>query len=101
MADHTVLVAALRVFADTYNRILLVVDDQEFYDRGDQTDDDGGGSVSGSGRPVVVWAGVGRRVAGVGPAEMDAIRTKVADARAERLNADKLASIKPYSRHGF
>jgi hypothetical protein len=68
------------------------------------SDSGGGRGDSGEvecGRPVVVWAGVGRRTAGVGPTEMDTIRTKVADARAERLNAAKLASIKPYSRHGF
>lgn len=51
------------------------------------------------GRAKVVWAGVGRKEAGVDDFQMAAIRDKVAHARAERLQLQKLESIKPYSWH--
>lgn len=35
---------------------------------------------------------------GLNEAEMASVRRRVADARAERLNAKKLSDIKPYSR---
>jgi len=45
-----------------------------------------------------VGVGVGKGV--VGESEMAQVRRAVCDARAERLQIDKLSSIKPYSRHG-
>ena len=70
LVDHTVLVAALRVFADTYSRILLVVDDQEFYERDGTVDYDvggggggggGGGAAASSGGSGGVGGGSGQR----------------------------------------
>ena len=49
----------------------------------------------------VVWAGIGRRSAGVGEGEMAVIRESVVHERAKRMHIGKLGSIKPYSRHGF
>ena len=49
----------------------------------------------------VVWAGVGRKIAGVGDHEMAMVRDAVAQQRAERLHLTKLESIKPYSHHSF
>ena len=49
--------------------------------------------------PKLVWAGIGRRSRGCGEGEMSVIRNDVAEDRAARLHADKLGSIKPYSRH--
>lgn len=45
----------------------------------------------------LVWVGVGSGV--VGEDEMGRIRKAVVDARADRLNLEKLGSEKPYSRH--
>lgn len=62
----------------------------------------GGGRMDGrpiGGRTQVVWAGVGRKIAGLGDYEMAMVRDQVAEARAGRLHLRKLESIKPYSRH--
>ena len=53
------------------------------------------------GTSKVVWAGIGRRSAGVGEGEMAVIREAVVDSRAERLRISRLRSIKPYSAHGW
>ena len=47
----------------------------------------------GRGSSHVVWAGVGRRSAGVAEGEMAYMRQAVVDARATRLSAQKLSSI--------
>ena len=65
LADHTVLVATLRVFADTYNRILLVVDDQEFYGGGGGGSSDGGSGDGGV--AAVATSGDGGGGGGSGP----------------------------------
>ena len=57
--------------------------------------------TAGRGSSSVVWAGVGRRSAGVGEGEMAVIREAVVDSRAERLRISRLRSIKPYSKHGW
>ena len=57
--------------------------------------------TAGRGSSSVVWAGVGRRSAGVGEGEMAVIREAVVDSRAERLRISRLRSIKPYSAHGW
>jgi hypothetical protein len=57
--------------------------------------------TAGRGSSQVVWAGVGRRSAGVGEGEMAVIREAVADSRAARLRVSRLRSIKPYSAHGW
>jgi hypothetical protein len=57
--------------------------------------------TAGRGSSQVVWAGVGRRSAGVGEGEMAVIREAVVDSRAERLRISRLRSIKPYSAHGW
>ena len=57
--------------------------------------------TAGRGSSSVVWAGVGRRSAGVGEGEMAVIREAVVDSRAERLRISRLRSIKPYSSHGW
>jgi len=62
-------------------------------------DDHGQGKRKGDSK--VVWAGVGRRSAGLGNAEMNEVREAVATARASRLQLDKLQSPKPYSKHGY
>ena len=49
----------------------------------------------------VVWAGIGRRVAGVGEGEMAVLRQAVVDDRAARNRVEKLSGIKPYSAHGW
>ncbi|CAJ1375365.1 unnamed protein product [Effrenium voratum] len=48
-------------------------------------------------RPEVVWAGVG--LGEVGAKEMAEVRQAVLAARSERLQIEKLGSVKPYSRH--
>jgi len=57
--------------------------------------------LGGRGSSQVVWAGVGRRSAGVGEGEMAVIREAVVDSRATRLRVSRLRSIKPYSAHGW
>eukprot|EP00927_Polykrikos_kofoidii_P046451 TRINITY_DN40695_c0_g1_i1.p1 TRINITY_DN40695_c0_g1~~TRINITY_DN40695_c0_g1_i1.p1 ORF type:complete len:248 (-),score=29.50 TRINITY_DN40695_c0_g1_i1:266-1009(-) len=54
-----------------------------------------GGGPGSSGH--VVWVGMGR--ANVGEKEMAQVRQAVCDARAQRLQVEKLQSEKPYSRH--
>mmetsp|Transcript_67021 Transcript_67021/g.119228 ORF Transcript_67021/g.119228 Transcript_67021/m.119228 type:complete len:264 (+) Transcript_67021:131-922(+) len=58
----------------------------------------GGGREHGASAHVV-WAGVGG--SGLGEAEMAQVRRAVCDSRANRLQIEKLSSIKPYSRHGY
>ncbi|CAK9047742.1 Uncharacterized protein SCF082_LOCUS26697 [Durusdinium trenchii] len=48
--------------------------------------------------PQLVWVGLTGGRGGLNEAEMASVRRRVADARAERLNAKKLSDIKPYSR---
>lgn len=50
--------------------------------------------------PSLVWVGVSGGAGGLGEAQMAEVRQAVASARADRLQARKLADIKPYSRHG-
>ncbi|KAH8067859.1 hypothetical protein JL720_12359 [Aureococcus anophagefferens] len=57
--------------------------------------------TAGRGSSRVVWAGIGRRNAGVGEGEMAVIRQAVVDDRSSRLRVEKLAGIKPYSAHGW
>ena len=54
--------------------------------------------VQGGGGSQVVWAGFGSGP--VGAAQMEDMRKAVQHVRAERLQAAKLSSFKPYSAHG-
>lgn len=55
-------------------------------------------TVKGGGSSQVVWAGFGSGP--VGAAQMEDMRKAVQHVRAERLQAAKLSSFKPYSAHG-
>lgn len=55
-------------------------------------------TVQGGGSSTVVWAGFGSGP--VGAVEMQDMRKAVQHVRAERLQAAKLSSFKPYSAHG-
>lgn len=55
----------------------------------------------GGGSSRVVWAGVGRRIAGLGEAEIATVTQSVAADRSARLRVTQLSGIKPYSRHGY
>eukprot|EP00931_Biecheleriopsis_adriatica_P093516 TRINITY_DN67257_c0_g1_i1.p1 TRINITY_DN67257_c0_g1~~TRINITY_DN67257_c0_g1_i1.p1 ORF type:complete len:287 (+),score=37.29 TRINITY_DN67257_c0_g1_i1:23-862(+) len=50
--------------------------------------------------PSLVWVGISGGRGGLSEAEMTEVRRSVVSARADRLQAQKLADIKPYSRHG-
>eukprot|EP00440_Ansanella_granifera_P045403 gb/GFBE01049192.1/.p1 GENE.gb/GFBE01049192.1/~~gb/GFBE01049192.1/.p1 ORF type:complete len:278 (+),score=44.17 gb/GFBE01049192.1/:1-834(+) len=50
--------------------------------------------------PSLVWVGISGGRGGLNEAEMAEVRRQVASSRAERLHAQKLSDIKPYSRHG-
>jgi hypothetical protein len=56
----------------------------------------GGGRRAIGGRTQVVWAGVGRKIAGVGDHEMAMVRDAVAQSRADRYGA--LSSLAANSR---
>mmetsp|Transcript_18479 Transcript_18479/g.59984 ORF Transcript_18479/g.59984 Transcript_18479/m.59984 type:complete len:99 (+) Transcript_18479:582-878(+) len=50
--------------------------------------------------PQLVWVGVSGGAGGLDDGQMTEVRRAVAEGRAERLQAQKLTDIKPYSRHG-
>lgn len=51
--------------------------------------------------PKLVWVGLsGAGAGGLSDAQMAEVRRSVANSRADRLHAQKLSDIKPYSRHG-
>eukprot|EP00929_Paragymnodinium_shiwhaense_P094990 TRINITY_DN55911_c0_g2_i4.p2 TRINITY_DN55911_c0_g2~~TRINITY_DN55911_c0_g2_i4.p2 ORF type:complete len:285 (+),score=51.34 TRINITY_DN55911_c0_g2_i4:77-931(+) len=58
------------------------------------------GALSHKAEPNLVWVGMSGGHGGLNEAEMTEVRRNVASARAERLQAQKLSDIKPYSRHG-
>ncbi|CAE8700391.1 unnamed protein product [Polarella glacialis] len=53
-----------------------------------------------SGKASIVWVGISGGRGGMDEAEMAEVRRQVASSRADRLQAQKLSDIKPYSRHG-
>ena len=78
-----------------------IVPEQQYLEDGRNRSDVSRLLTAERGRSRVVWAGIGRRVAGVGEGEMAVIRQAVVDDRASRLRIEKLSSIKPYSAHGW
>jgi len=59
-----------------------------------------GEALAGSEDAALVWVGVSGGRGGLSEAQMTEVRRAVTDARADRLRAQKLSDIKPYSRHG-
>jgi len=58
------------------------------------------GALPRASEPALVWVGVSGGGGRLDEADMAEVRRAVASRRAERLRAQKLADIKPYSRHG-